>query len=97
MIFDEVMVINPDRNRDMLERVESALMRVEAAAARLQQQHSTAQARYEMLDRAGTEILAAIDALTNDNVVQDLRPGAPDQPRAVRPSLPDHAETADAA
>lgn len=97
MIFDEVMLNNPGQDRDAPARLERALMRVEAAAARLRQQQLSAQARYELLDSAGTEILAAIDALMTPNVVQGLRPGTPDQPHAIKLASTDHAETADAA
>lgn len=89
-------------DHDAYTRLEQALSRVEAAAMQLQRQQARAQARYDLLDRAGSEILAAIDGLlaAPDEVARTGE--QPGRPRWIKLAAPEAATvelpmTADAA
>lgn len=90
-------MINPVEDCDAPARLERALARVEAATLRLQRQRSQAQARYELLDRTGSEILATIDTLLAVPEAVELHIEPLDKPRGVKPAVSDLAATADAA
>ncbi len=83
---------DPAHHRSARDRLESALVRVVAAVDRLQHQRTVAQARYDMLDRTGSEMMVMIDALLKGSD----QPQVPAETAAPRlgPAL---AETADAA
>lgn len=76
-------------NSDAVARLERALARVETAVARSQAQQARAQQRYNMLDRACTETLAAMDGLLSTAGEPEAAGDAAGRPRWVKLAAPD--------
>ncbi len=96
LISGGATLTDPVHHRNAGDRLESALVRVAEAVSRLQQQRAAAQARYEMLDRAGSEILVMIDALMTGSDQQRQGSEATGSLQ-LSPARPASTETADAA